>query len=69
MAPLHERMPVILPTRAAERAWLSGGDPVLLRPLPDAWLRTLSRGCVSYSSLNIAVRSWPTRGPTARSSG
>ncbi len=39
MAPLHERMPVILPTRDAERAWLNVGDLALLRPLPDAWLR------------------------------
>lgn len=39
MAPLHERMPVILPTRAAERAWLAAGDTGLLVPLPDAWLR------------------------------
>ena len=39
MAPLHERMPVILPTRAAERAWLATGDAALLRPLPDEWLR------------------------------
>lgn len=39
MAPLHARMPVVLPTRAAERAWLRGPDPALLVPLPDAWLR------------------------------
>ena len=39
MAPLHERMPVILPTRAAERAWLAAADPALLCPLPDDWLR------------------------------
>ncbi len=39
MAPLHERMPVILPNRAAEQAWLASGDTALLRPLPNEWLR------------------------------
>lgn len=52
MAPLHERMPVILPTRAAERAWLARGDAALLRPLPDDWLRAYPVGPLVNSPVN-----------------
>ncbi|RSK49378.1 SOS response-associated peptidase [Hymenobacter rigui] len=42
MARLHHRMPVILPDRAAELAWLAEGPAdahqALLRPLPDGYL-------------------------------
>ncbi len=44
MARLHNRMPVILPDRAAELAWLddhekAAGHQALLRPLPDGILK------------------------------
>jgi putative SOS response-associated peptidase YedK len=44
MAKLHNRMPVILPDRAAELAWLDDGTTAaehqtLLRPLSDGLLK------------------------------
>lgn len=38
IAPIHDRMPVIL-SREGARDWLANADAALLRPCPAAWLR------------------------------
>lgn len=38
VAPVHDRMPAVLPTEAAVSAWLARPDRALLRPAPDGLL-------------------------------